>query len=338
MARKSIIAGLIAAFALTAASAAAQDDDYIFDRNRPDGFGPPGVSGHFTVDAGEILWSFTYSRDDMLGNRDGTNPLFQQDVLDLFTVAPISLLTQTLNLELRLGITDAFTLAVSAPYIFRDDLNETETAVFGAFTEDVGDLKVNTLWNLLDPGPHILTLGMGVSIPTGEIDERGPTATRSRAQLPFNMQTGSGSWDLLPSLSFMTQNEVGTFGGQVSATFRLNDNDRNYRLGNRFDMTTWVSYNVNDWIAVSARVVYEEWGSVTGIDPDTDGLEDPRANPFATGGVRTQLPFGFTLHIREGVLRGHRFSVEYLTPIHEDLNGPQLQADNTILLGWQVAF
>ncbi len=338
MARKSIIAGLVAAFALTAASAVAQDDDYMFDRNRPDGFGPPGVSGHFTLDAGEILWSFTYSRDDMLGNRNGTAPLFQQDVLDLFTVAPISMLTKTLSLELRLGITDRFTLAVSAPYIFRDDLNETETVIFGGFSNDVGDLKVNTLWNLLDPGAHILTLGMGVSIPTGEINERGRTATSSRAQLPFNMQTGSGSWDLIPSLSFMTQNEAGTFGGQVGATIRLNENNRDYKLGDRFDMTTWVSYNVNEWIALSARVVYEEWGSVTGPDPDTNGLEDPRANPFATGGVRAQLPFGVTLHIREGALKGHRLSVEYLTPIHEDLNGPQLQADNTILLGWQVAF
>jgi Putative MetA-pathway of phenol degradation len=338
MARTSIIAGLVAAFALTAASVAAQDDDYIFDRNRPDGFGPPGVSGNFTVDAGEILWSFTYSRNDMLGNRTGTAPLFQEDVLDAFTVAPVSLLTQTLNLELRLGLTDRFTLAVAAPYIFRSDLNETETEIFGSFTQDFSDLKVTTLLDLLNPGPHVLTLGMGVSIPTGEIDERGQTATSSRAQLPFNMQSGSGSWDLSPSLSFMTQNEVGTFGAQVSSTFHLNDNDRNYRLGDRFDMTSWVSYNVSDWISVSARVVYEEWASVTGPDPETNALEDPRANPFATGGVRTQFPFGFTLHVREGVLKGNRFSVEYFTPIHEDLNGPQLQADNTILFGWQVSF
>ena len=274
----------------------------------------------------------------MLGNRNGTVPLFQQDVLDLFTVAPISLFSQTLNLELRMGITDNFTLAVSVPYIFRDDLNETETAFFGGFTEDVGDLKVNALWDLLDPGAHILTLGMGVSIPTGEIHERGRTATSARAQLPFNMQTGSGSWDVTPSLSFMTQNEAGTFGAQAGATFHLNKNDRGYRLGDRFDMTSWVSYNVNDWIALSARVVYADWSSVTKADPDTNGLEDPRANPFATGGVRTQLPFGFTLHIREGFLEGHRLSVEYFTPIHEDLNGPQLQADNTVLLGWQVAF
>ncbi|MFV2008085.1 MAG: hypothetical protein ACC667_11605, partial [Longimicrobiales bacterium] len=253
MARTSIIAGLVAALALTAASAAAQDEDYMFDRNRPDGFGPPGVSGNFTLDAGEILWSFTYSRDELLGNRNGTSPLFQQDVLDFFAVAPISMLTQTLNLEVRLGITDRFTLAVSAPYIFRDNLNETETAFFQTFSDDVGDLKVNTLWDLLDPGAHVLTLGIGVSVPTGEIDERGRTATSSRAQLPFNMQAGSGSWELSPSLSFMTQNEIGTFGAQVSSTFHLNDNARNYRLGDRFDMTTWVSYNVNDWISVSAR-------------------------------------------------------------------------------------
>ena len=338
MARRSMIAGLVAALALTAPSAAAQDDDYMFDRNRPDGFGPPGVTGHFTLDAGEILWNFSYTRDDWLGNRNGTTPLFQQDVLDLFTVAPISMLTQTLNLELRMGITDRFTLAVSAPFIFRDDLNETETAFFGGFTNDVGDVKVNTLWNVLDPGPHVLTFGIGVSVPTGEINEHGRTATSSRAQLPFNMQTGSGTWDLIPSLSFISQNEAGTFGAQVGATFHVHKNARGYRLGDRFDMTSWVSYKMNDWIAVNARVVYTEWSQVHGPDPDTNALEDPRADPSATGGVRTQLPFGVTLHIREGFLEGHRLSVEYLTPIHEDLNGPQLQADNSVRLAWQVAF
>ena len=339
MARRSVITGLFAVFALTAGSAAAQDEEHLFDRNRPDGFGPPGVSGNFALDTGEILFSFTYSRDDMLGNRNGTNPLFQDEVLDFFTVAPISLLTQTLNLEVRVGITDRLTLGVSAPYIFRDHLNETETAFFGGFTEDVGDVKVNTLWDLLDQGPHILTLGLGVSLPTGEINERGRTATSARAQLPFNMQTGSGSVDFMPSLSFMTQNEFGSFGAQVGSTFHLNDNDRDYRLGDQFDLTAWASYMVmGDWVALSARVVYEEWGDVTGFDPETDGLEDPRANPFATGGIRTQIPFVVTLHVREGVLEGHRFSVEYFQPIHEDLNGPQLQAENTVVLGWQVVF
>ncbi len=347
MARTSVIAGLVAAFALTTAPAAAQDADYIFDRDRPDGFGPPGVMGHFALDAGEVLWSFTYSREDLRGNRVGTLPVSERDVLDFFAVAPLSMLTQTLSLELRLGLTDRLTIAASAPFIFRDEENTTGsflvgefilTPFFGNFTSDIGDLKFNTLLSVLDEGPHVLSVGMGVSIPTGEIDERGLTVTGATGQLPFNMQTGSGSWDLIPSLSFMTQNEYGTFGAQISSTIHLNDNDRGYRLGDRFDMTGWVSYNVNDWIALSARVQREDWGRVTARDPETDANADPRASPEQTGGVRTQIPFGFTLHMREGVLKGHRFSVEYSYPIHEDLNGPQLSADNTILLGWQVAF
>ncbi len=338
MARRSVLVGLMMAIGLTATSAVAQSNDQVIDRDRPDGFGPPGVTGHFVMEAGEILWSFTYTRDDLLGNRSGTTPLFQDDILDDFTVAPISLNTQTLNLELRFGVTDRVTIAASAPFILHNDLNETETTIFGGHTNDIGDVKANMLVSILPEGPNMLSVGMGVSIPVGEIDERGQTATSSRAQLPFNMQTGSGSWDLLPSVSFITQNEFGTFGAQASSTIRLNENDRGYKLGDRFDMTAWLSYNISDWIALSARVLREEWGTVTRSDPDTNALEDPRANPFATGGIRIRMPLGLTLHMREGVLKGHRFSVEYFYPIKEDLNGPQLSFDETILLGWQVAF
>ena len=349
MARRSVLTGLLAVFALTAGSVAAQDEEHLFDRNRPDGFGPPGVAGHFTLDAGELLWNFTYSREEMLGNRIGTQPISQAELLDVFPVAPLSMLSQTLDLELRYGLTDRLTLAASMPFIYRDDTNAvdeasfignfTVTSVFGSFTNDIGDVKVSTLWNVLDSGPHVLSLGIGASIPTGEIDERGRTATSERAQLPFNMQTGSGSWEVLPSLSFMTQNEFGTFGAQISSTFHVNDNDRGYKLGDRFDMTAWVSYNVMDeWISLSARVVREEWGSVAGLDPETNTLEDPRADPFATGGTLVQLPIGFTLYVREGALEGHRFSVEYFQPVHQDLNGPQLQVDNVVTIGWQVAF
>lgn len=338
MARISILVGLMMAIGLTATSAAAQSNDHVFDMDRPDGFGPPGLTSHFAMEPGEFLWSFTYRRDDQQGNRSGTTPLNQDDILDVFTVAPISMLTQTMNLELRLGLTNRVTIAVSAPFSLRDDVNVTETTFFGSFTDDIGDVKASTLLSVLNEGPHILTVGMGVSIPTGEIDERGQTATSSSAQLPFNMQTGSGSWDLIPSVSFMTQNGFGTFGAHVSSTIHLNENDRGYRLGDRFDMTAWTSYKVNDWIAVSARVLWEEWGSVTEVDPDTDPLEDPRANPFATGGTLIQIPWGVTIYMRDGLLKGNRFSIEYYYPVHEELNGPQLSADETVLVAWQVAF
>lgn len=351
MARRSAIVGLLVAIAVTATSAAAQieaNENIVFSKDRPDGFGPPGVTGHFVMDAGEILWSFTYSRVDMQGNRAGTTPVSVAEVLDIFPVAPLSLLTQTLNLELRMGLTDRLTFAASIPFQFRDaedTFGQTAvggfvvTSVLGTFTDDIGDLKLNALLSLLpEGGPHLLTAGLGVSVPVGEIDERASDLTGTRVQLPFNMQTGSGSWELIPSITFITQNEFGSFGAQVSSTVHLQDNDRDYRLGDRFDATAWASYNVNDWIAVSARLLREDWGSVIGTDPETNPDLDPRANPFSTGGVRTQIPFGVTLYMREGLLRGHRFSLEYYYPVHEDLNGPQLSVNNTLLLGWQVAF
>jgi len=35
---------------------------------------------------------------------------------------------------------------------------------------------------------------------------------------------------------------------------------------------------------------------------------------------------------------GHRLAIEYALPLHRDLNGPQLETDSVVTIGWQKAF
>ena len=39
-----------------------------------------------------------------------------------------------------------------------------------------------------------------------------------------------------------------------------------------------------------------------------------------------------------GFLRGHKLALEAGIPIHQDLNGPQMETDYTITVGWQFAW
>jgi hypothetical protein len=69
-------------------------------------------------------------------------------------------------------------------------------------------------------------------------------------------------------------------------------------------------------------------------------LNDPArtADPNFQGGERIDFDVGVSLAGQGGVLRGHRFGVEILIPVMQDLNGPQLETDWMLTAGWRKAF
>ena len=91
-------------------------------------------------------------------------------------------------------------------------------------------------------------------------------------------------------------------------------------------------------MSVSLRSFYETWSDVTGSEPGTDGAFDPGANSFAQGGERVQIPIGVNFFPRKGRFAGHRLSAEWYYPVHQDLNGPQVTADRTLVVSWQTFF
>ncbi len=56
------------------------------------------------------------------------------------------------------------------------------------------------------------------------------------------------------------------------------------------------------------------------------------------GGTRVEAGIGLSVVVPDGPLQGHRLAIEALTPIYQDLNGPQLKRGWTMTVGWQKAF
>jgi hypothetical protein len=42
--------------------------------------------------------------------------------------------------------------------------------------------------------------------------------------------------------------------------------------------------------------------------------------------------------VTKGPLHGHRFALELGRPVYQDLDGPQLENDWLLTVGWQLAF
>lgn len=254
--------------------------------------------------------------------------------------------------------TDNITLMAMFNYVEKDMTLQTYrgmmgTNIVGTFDSEskgLGDTKIGALVRLYDDRVHHLHLNAGLSLPTGSITKDGsvlppfagmmgtrPNERVSIDRLGYPMQLGSGTVDALPGITYTGRAGDFSWGGQVSGTVRLHENDENYKLGNIIEATAWTAYQWAPWISTSLRVAGKNEGSIRGRDAViTGGM--PLFAAENSGRKEIDLLFGVNLAGQEGALRGHRLALEVGGPVYEDVNGLQMSNDWMFTLGWQKAF
>ncbi len=157
-------------------------------------------------------------------------------------------------------------------------------------------------------------------------------------QLPYPMQTGSGTWNVLPGLTYLGQRDHLSWGAQAIGTLRLGENDRGYSLGNQLNGTSWVAYRWNHWWSTSLRLAGSTVGTVDGRDEELNPMMVTTADPNNFGGQQLTGLLGVNFYVHEGYLYNHRLAVEAGVPLYQNLNGPQMAVQSVLTLGWQWAF
>lgn len=89
--------------------------------------------------------------------------------------------------------------------------------------------------------------------------------------------------------------------------------------------------------SVSLRLEQHQFGNVDGADPEMNPEASPAVDSRAQGGERTLAGVGANFQFA-GALSGHRLGVEYLQPIRERLDGPQMSLDRTLTVAWEYAW
>ena len=336
MVRNTAFAGVLLASLLTTAPALAQTSRWTSER--PDGHAPAGVMSDFLILNRELYVGFRFYQEQFRGTSSGTVPISSDEVLDFFSVAPLTLDKETVEVDLRLGLWDFVTWQASMPFTQAEMLSTTDAVFFETSSRTYGDVSIRGLFDVLEMNEYRMSLTLGATVPTGKIKKRDTIPFAGRQILPYAMQSGSGTVDILAGLTFLTQSEVASVGAQISTVTRVVDNRRGYRLGDEFSLSVWGAHNLSDWMSVSLRGLYETWSDVTGSEPETDGAIDPGANSFAQGGERLHIPLGVSFFLRGGPFVGHRILFEWYYPVHQDLNGPQVSADRTLVVSWQTLF
>lgn len=355
-------------FVLGAAFAAALSTSAFADGNTiAKNHAPIGVMGDHMHKQGEVMFSYRFMRMDMEGARIGADPVSPDTIVttvpNRFAGAPMQPPTlRVVPLQMTMDMhmlgamyapADWLTLMAMGS-VFSNGMDHVTyqgglgTAVLGNFRTEssgFGDTQVTGLVRLFESDAigtrHRAHLNLGLSLPTGSITETDqiltPLGTTPTPRLPYPMQLGSGTFDLRPGVTYTGASEEFSWGAQYQATLRTGENDEGYTLGDRHDATAWAQWGPASWIAFSGRVAFRTQDRIDGIDPLT-AAPVQTANPDFQGGERIDVGAGVNFAGQHGLIEGHRLAVEILFPVYQDLNGPQLETDWTLTVGWQRAF
>jgi hypothetical protein len=152
------------------------------------------------------------------------------------------------------------------------------------------------------------------------------------------MQFGSGTFDLMPGVTYLGDAKQWSWGAQTIETVRLGRNDHGYRFGNQYRVSAWGAYAITDWFAPSLRLEGTWWEDIKGSDPGLATNPTPEGRPDLRGGHRLDLLFGINFYVPKGVLKGSRLMLEGGFPVYQNLDGPQLGTAWMLSAGVSYAF
>ncbi len=329
----------------------------------PAGHAPIGVMADHTHHAGEVMFSYRYMRMGMNGLRDDDERISRSRVLDDFPVTPTSMDMEMHMFGAMYAPVERLTLMLMVPYVALAMDHRTRTGVeFTTRSEGIGDIRALALVDLYRSRPagtshgapggghggarlhagiqHAVHGMIGVRFPTGSISEIDvtPASAGAKVRLPYPMQTGSGTYDLLPGLTYRGDRAAISWGAQARGEIRLNENHAQYRTGNAYAATVWGAYELSSWLSASLRFEWLHQLNHRGRDRSLNPAMVPTADPGRRAVKRLDALVGLNVKLPFEALSGLRLAIEAGLPAYQHLDGPGLETDWLTTVGVQYAF
>lgn len=304
---------------------------------------PAGIIISHSHPIGGWMLSYNYMRMDMRHNFSRTHRVSDESIWNDYLFSP-----QDMNMDMHMlmamhGITGRFSVMVMANYL---SSNMTLQALPGSGiphhhsdgsislsyitshshkTSGLGDFKLWAIYKVLNGQGSSLVVSAGLNIPSGKIDiEANEHAIIDGEHHPYMMQLGSGSFDLLPGITYLRKSSKINWSIQALGTLRTFNNSIGYIYGNELTLNAWAAYQLNGEISFSARVESLFSGAIDGRDPKIYAILEPDANPDNYGGQRVSGYIGLNYYLDKLRLSESKLGIEVGMPVYQYLNGPQL--------------
>lgn len=307
---------------------------------RPDGHAPISVMGDHMHGKGEWMFSYRYMYMNMEDLKQGNSDASFDDALAAYMVSPTQMPMNMHMLGSMYAPSDRLTLMVMFNYLTMS--MDHITRMGGTFTTETagfGDVSLSGMYKLLDKNRQVVHARLGISIPTGSISEEDvtPASAPSTVELPYPMQLGSGNFDTQVAVTYLFQSAIFSYGAQLSSVVRVDENDREYSLGNRYALKQWMGLKLGSHFSLGATLEGLLVGDINGADPNLNPMMVITADTNNSGGNILNGGLGVNYYIPTGTLQNLRFGLEFGYPLYQDLNGIQLKNRETLTLGLQYA-
>jgi len=304
------------------------------DHGRADSYAPIGVMGDHLHRKGTLMASYRYMFMQMNENFEGSNSVSDASVRNNFLVSPTDMDMEMHMIGLMYSPTDKLTFMAMLNLVELSMNHERRDGVtFKTESSGLGDSSIGALLRLNND----FHVGLAALLPSAEVSKRdfipGPGVT----QLPYPMQLGAGSWGVSPSLTYRKLFDRWSFGAQAKAKFYLSDNSQDYRVGDSYELTSWVAAPITNAFSLSFRATLSDWGNFSGRANDLVlplGAV-PTVNENLRGGTKLNAAIGLNYHHRNS---GINFGVEFSQTLWQDLDGPQLGEDFGVNAGVRFSF
>lgn len=318
-----------------------------------DSHGPISLGADHTHSIGEVMFSYKFGSMKMYDTVNGNNYLSADEILKspngasdssgTYMNAPIKMQMEKHMFGAMYAPTQKITLMAMIDYQLKKMKQKRMPMAGGTLfevnSEGIGDLKVGSLFKLVDKKKLKIHYGLGISIPTGSIDERGATPASNSARLGYGMQNGTGTNDFF----FLTNgiyniNKI-KLGSQIYYKKHLGSVNKNkYKYGDHFRLNLWVSYRYFINLSQSLKLVYEKKNEMIGSDNEMNPRMSPVLDFGNHGSQKIILGTGINFVNHSKFLKNNRLALEILKPIYYNLKGIQMTESYKFILGWQYGF
>lgn len=354
---KKIVAGILL-LALVPWCSVHADNNHDDGIPRPDDHAPIGVMGDHAHKAGEWMLSYRFMRMNMSDNRIGTDSISPDSIVTTvpnrffgmpgqppsLRVVPTEMTMDMHMLGAMYAPSDRVTLMLMVNYLenemdhitYAGGVGTQQLGTFTTNTSGFGDTRFSSLITLNQSINSRLHAIIGLEAPTGSTSKRDsiltPMGMRPEVRLPYPMQLGTGSWSAIVGLNQTWSGDRFSGGAQWNSVFRLNENNDNYTRGDEHRLNLWGAWRMAERLSASVRLEGFDRSNIDGIDPQIMGPIQT-ADPNRHGAQRISVGIGLNY-----VLGTSRIALEWTKPIYQDLDGPQLEVDSNLILGWQYSF
>ncbi|MDC0598368.1 hypothetical protein OAP18_00795 [Gammaproteobacteria bacterium] len=301
-------------------------------------------------------WFFSYNYNYIFykGYRDGSSDLSNEEVLfrpgevrstDNFPVLPTEIDQQVHLFSLGYQYSESIRFQFSLPYIKQATDHISIVPGYDGFlieSKGIGDVNLLAGRRLFENIDGNLWLTLGLSLPTGSIDEKGDTPRApGNQQLPYTMQLGSGTYDALINVSY-ARTTLRNWNITGSFRIRSGSNDRDYKLGNLYTLST--RYSLPAWKILNpfVRVEYQYIERIDGRDreivvPGVFPYPASITNPNMFGGQKANFVLGSEIYSGQSLDKGG-IVMELGYPVYQSLNGPQPKTRWKLSLQYSIGF